>query len=148
MTGSPQPALDHIHIRETIAKYGLLYDEGELDAFVQLFTEDAVVDIQPPPGFFDVPVRGRDAIERAFRSRYAEVSLQGTRRHVITNTVVDLDGDRASATSMLIAMVARHSGELDLLGSGVYRDVLRRVDGAWLFAERRLTMDTLKTDKE
>lgn len=141
-------ALEHTLIRQTIANYAIHYDEGELDAFVGLFAVDAFMDIQPPPGFFEVPLRGRDAIESAFRGRHAEVVAEGaTRRHIIGNTVVEVDGDSATATSFLLAMSIPRSGGVEVIGTGVYRDVLRKDDGRWLFVERRLTMDTLATAK-
>lgn len=141
-------ALDRHLILETISRYGYHYDEGDLDAFVELFTDDAVVDITPDPGFFPLPLRGREAIRLAYAGRLAEVRRTAQRRHVQTNTIIhELNDARARASTFLSVFSVPHGGLAEVRGTGVYDDVLVRHGGRWLLADRRLTMDGLKPDE-
>lgn len=150
MTADPaREALDRHLILETISRYGLHYDEGDLDAFTELFTEDAFVDISPDPGFFELPLRGRDAIRSAYAGRLAEVLATAQRRHVQTNTVIhELTTDTAQATTFLSVFSVPHGGQAEIRGTGVYTDVLVRRGDRWLIADRRLKMDGLKPDEQ
>ena len=52
-------AIDRLMIREVIDMYGSHYDEGRMDEFVALFTDDAVLDFVPDPGYFPTPLIGK-----------------------------------------------------------------------------------------
>lgn len=135
-------ALDRQLIGETISRYGYHYDAGELDDFVELFTSDAVVDITPDPGYFALPLRGREAIRQAYKDRLTEVLATAQRRHVQTNSVIhELTNDRARVSTFLTVFSTPSGGGAEIRGTGVYKDVLVRDDARWLIAERRLTLD-------
>lgn len=138
-------ALDRARIMDLIAGYAYFYDEGELDRFMDLFWEDATLDITPDPGFFPLPLVGRAAIDAAYRGRYAEVSVEARRRHIQSNTLfLATSPTEIRAATFLVAMsVPRDEGGVRLLGTGVYRDRFTCRDGEWRFQERNLTMDTL-----
>ena len=55
-------ARDRLLIRELIDSYGTLYDDGRLDEFASLFASDAQITIDPDPGYFELPLVGRDTI--------------------------------------------------------------------------------------
>jgi hypothetical protein len=138
--------LDRLLIAEVIFRYSLHYDEGELDSFEALFAQEAELDIDPPPAFMAVPLRGRGAIGAAMRARYAVVSQTATRRHVISNVVFDeLSPEKARSRSFLTVLSANHGGGLELMGSGVYHDEFVKREGRWLFMTRRLKLDSLNT---
>ena len=80
-------AIDRLLIRETIDSYGTLYDAGQLEEFAELFADDAQLTIEPDPGYFELPLVGRDVIKEKMGQRYAEVSVVAQRRHVTTNTI-------------------------------------------------------------
>ena len=60
-------------------------------------------------------------------------------KHVITNVVIDVDGDRAR--SRCYATVFQQTDVLPLqpIASGRYVDQFERVDGTWRFADRLIT---------
>ena len=61
-------------------------------------------------------------------------------RHVISNLLVDADGDLASA-KCYVAVFLTKDGASRLLGPGRYECDLRKVDGQWLFQRRLVVMD-------
>jgi hypothetical protein len=124
--------LDRQHIVDLITELGRCLDERDFESLRGLFTDDAGV--TTPGG----TATGHDAlVEQARRRHSADDGIQ----HVITNPIIDLDGDRAAVRANLLVSFAR-SGPADpepfLLGE-VYRFELRRVDGSWRFTSLRST---------
>jgi ketosteroid isomerase-like protein len=129
-------------IERLIRRFALLNDAGHAEALAALFTEDGAFYRPSEP---DTPVSGRAAIAAHFRDRPKRVT-----RHLVVNTVVDLDGpERARADSYIVLYTAA-SGPLPATADAVqlvgsFADRLERAaDGAWRFAERRGSL-ALKT---
>jgi 3-phenylpropionate/cinnamic acid dioxygenase small subunit len=145
MPNDERDAASRQAITEVISRYGVYIDAGEFDALETLFAEDAVFDISPDPGVVPVPVHGRRNIRDTLEDRYKAVSPTAQRRHLMTNVVVDeLTGDEARSRCFLTVLsVPKTGGAIELRGTGVYHDHLRRENGTWLIKERRLVLDAL-----
>jgi len=116
--------VDRLRIEERIYALGRCLDERDFEAIRGLFTEDASAHT---PGGTAV---GHDAlVDQARRRHSTDEGIQ----HIITNLLVELDGDRASVRANLLVSFAR-GGVSDpapfLLGE-VYRFQLRRTDVGW-----------------
>lgn len=122
--------VEKLRIEEHISTLGRCLDERDFDALRSLFTNDASV--TTPGG----TATGHDAIVDQARRRHSQD--EGI-QHVVTNTLITLDGDRASARSNLLVSFA-HSGAADplpfLLGE-VYRFELQRTAEGWRIATLR-----------
>jgi 3-phenylpropionate/cinnamic acid dioxygenase small subunit len=85
-------------------------------------------------------VRGADEVAALFASttrRYDD----GTPRtaHVITNPIVEVEGDRAEVRSRFTVLQQRSDGRsLEPIIGGAYRDRFERVGGRWRFAAREM----------
>lgn len=116
--------LDRQHIVDVVTSVGRCLDERDFEALRDLFTDDAT--IATPGG----TVSGHEAlVAQARRGHSRDKGIQ----HVITNHLVDIDGDRASVRANLLVAFAA-SGPDDpqpfLLGE-VYRLELRRSADGW-----------------
>jgi len=124
-----------LEIRNTISRLAILADQGDLDEYVDQFTEDAVWDL---PG---ASRHGRADIRAGAEQRRAEgVTGPGTAtRHVITTVSVSVDGpDTAWADSYF--MFLRNTAEApSIVNMGVYHDRFEREDGSWRLAHRQIT---------
>ena len=126
---------DRICIEELFARYMWSIDSGDVDALVGCFTEDGSLE-SPAVGKYS----GRGNIAE-FASRFARFRESGSQmRHVISNLLVETDGDTGSARCYLVVFLTK-SGSSRLLGPGRYECVLRKVDGAWFFQRRLVVMD-------
>ena len=145
-----QRAIDRLMIREVIDAYGSHYDQGRLDDFTALFTEDAILDFQPDPGYFPMPLVGRETIGDHMRARQAEVAAVAQRRHLATNVIFEhLDDSTARTESFVSVLSVNHGSNTPYINAtGVYRDVFRKVDGTWLLAERRAQLDAVLSAKQ
>jgi 3-phenylpropionate/cinnamic acid dioxygenase small subunit len=139
MSGSLE---DELLIRRTLERYMRYNDDRALDRLVALFTPDAVYRVG---GGEHV---GHEAI-RAFlgpagfrdgRSRWTDddqLMVMPRSMHILSNPVIDVDGDRATAESEFIVLVRDEHGHAKMTLVGRYRDKLRRHEsGEWLFTER------------
>jgi ketosteroid isomerase-like protein len=118
---------DRSAITDLIAMHGHYVDTGQLDRLGEILADDVTYDTTDLGGNVMV---GREALRRA------AIAL-GDRNpvgHHVTNTVVTaVDGDRASAISKFIAVMADGS-----CGSGTYDDILARTAQGWRITHRRI----------
>lgn len=127
-----QALLDRQDITDLVSALGRCLDERDFEGLRDLFTEDAGV--ATPGG----TATGHDAlVEQARRRHTSDEGIQ----HVITNLLIDLDGDRATVRANLLVSFAR-TGPADpqpfLLGE-VYRFELRRTTHGWRFTRMSST---------
>jgi len=129
----PLPVEDVLAIQKLLADYNHAIDFGDPAGFAAMFVADGVLDTGQGP------TEGRAALQE-FAG--ALPSLVPGLRHLISNVSIDGDGDAATTKAYLQGwLTAGGASEAKLIITGVYRDTLRREDGAWRFVSRALTPD-------
>ena len=128
--------VDWFGINNAFIRYATSLDRGDVEDVVSCFAGDATL-VSPVLGEF----AGHAGI-REFASRTARLKREeGVQfRHVVSNLVVDVDGDTARATCYLLDFRTR-DGKTELLSPGEYQCCLRKIDGRWLFERRVVVMD-------
>jgi 3-phenylpropionate/cinnamic acid dioxygenase small subunit len=117
-------------IRRTLAEYSRWCDDGRFDEWADLFTPEARLVIGGEA------TEGRESI----RALMAEVQSEGRRgMHVTTNCLVDVDGDRASASTDYLFVRPGPEG-MAIIAAGRYYDRLVRDADRWRFEERSITL--------
>lgn len=89
-----QELMDRSELADLVSHQALWLDEQRFDDARSVFTEDATGDF--PSG----PVHGVERLARQARRNHATFDRT---QHVVTNILVDLDGDRATVRANLIA---------------------------------------------
>jgi 3-phenylpropionate/cinnamic acid dioxygenase small subunit len=108
-------------ITELVYRLGVALDDGRFDELRSIFTEDSTA--STPGG----SVEGIDAlIAQASRNH----SRERRNHHVITNVLIDLDGERADVRANLVVTFARDAVPYFTLGE-VYRFDARRTPDGW-----------------
>jgi hypothetical protein len=125
--------VDRDQITTLVARLGLALDEGDYEGLRSLLIDD--VTVRTPGGTAD----GHEAvIAQASRNHRPDQPCQ----HVITNVLIDLTGDRATArANLVVAFGSRSAGgerPLDVpvqytMGE-IYRFDLLRTPAGWRFA--------------
>jgi len=118
--------VDELAIRRVLAEYCHLVDDTRWDDLGELFTVDASF------SFGKYGATGRAEII-AWLVGTDEAGIRG--KHLTTNSVVDLAGDRATVVSDF-AFLAFDEGGLVPSLAGRYHDELHRVDGRWQIHRR------------
>ena len=119
---------DDAAIRNLFARYCHLIDDARFAEWASLFTVD---------GTFRTPLgdaTGHEALE-SFITDMLPPERRG--RHLCANTMIDVEGDRASAVTDYVFM-APVDGGFAVRGTSRYYDVLVRVEDSWRFAERTI----------
>lgn len=132
------PEVDRTGIENTMYRYALGYDDGDLELVGRCFTEDAVLTLRVQGGELAGPFTGRAAI-LAMMGEHAR-SQQDQRRHVSSNVLIEHDGDIAHCVSYLTIFSACE-GALTALSTGKYEDELVRTADGWRFTRRHIELD-------
>jgi ketosteroid isomerase-like protein len=135
MTEDERRAIE-LDCERLIKLYVNLNDAQDWPAVAALYTEDARFARPSKPDAF---VEGRAAILESFVARPARAQ-----RHVIANTVVDVEGpDAARAFSVIVLYQGEPAepSELPVMDAkspliGTFRDRIVRTADGWRFAER------------
>jgi hypothetical protein len=117
-------------IRKLRVLYSYYLDAGELEALVDLFTEDAVCEFGPY-GVWEGKAtiyKNYEAVERPILEKGPFQSL-----HANTNHWVELTGEGTAVGRVYLIdlAVGRGAEENPLIWLGLYDESYRKVDGAW-----------------
>ena len=99
--------------------------------FRTAFTDDCQVDLADYGSF-----NGVDAITEFETASHAEA---GHTLHRMTNHVISVDGDQATARTYVDAWIMSVDGASGINALGIYDDELVRTDDGWRIARRKFT---------
>jgi hypothetical protein len=131
---------DRALIEDLQARYLFAFDFGDAEGYAGTFAPDGILNF----GWGEI--KGREAIGKFIidgRKRTEEARAKtpkGERpsigRHVINNTVVKIQGDKARSVSYWSHMTSGKDGRGGVDFFGHYEDELVKVNGEWLFSKR------------
>src|SRR5712664_3255926 len=144
-TGPPSEAADRLAIPELVEAYAPCADRRDAKAQMSLFTADIhfVVYMNAKDPKPSQELHSREALAPVF----VELNKYDATTHFVgQGTIFTLTADRATGEAYCLAHhVTLEGGKRRLmLASLRYLDTFVKVDGAWLFAERRLYVDWLE----
>ena len=119
---------DRVAVHELIALHGHLVDTGQLERLPEVFTHDVVYDLTPMSG---PTLHGVQAVSEAAQ----RLGGRNPVAHLVTNTVVTVEGKRILARSKFLGV--QRDGTV---GSGVYNDELRRTPEGWRISQRSVSL--------
>lgn len=118
-------------IRELMAAYCYALDACQFDEVAALFAEDG--EWTTTYG----AARGGAEIAALLDRTVPKPGEGPQRKHYITNIIIRMDGNRATATSDYLVVRESETGLLPVMG-GRYKDAFVKVDGTWRFARKEL----------
>lgn len=140
--------LETLLIKEEVSQLRLAYsahfDSANLDALVDLFTEDAVCDFGDYGKW-----EGRDVIREQYRDNIARVGEAFDSLHIVTNPWITITGpDTAHGRWYLVDCLTRQTPASGMVTQGghanpmlylaLYEDDYRKVGDVWKIAYTRL----------
>ena len=63
------------------------------------------------------------------------------RRHTISNFIFEEEGDDRARVLSTVVVTSAENGEIKLVTSGVYDDVVTRTEDGWQIADRKLKLE-------
>jgi SnoaL-like domain len=142
---SPHEAADRLSIRELVEAYAHCADRRDAKGQMALFTADThfVVYMKAKDPTPSQELHSREALAPVF----ADLNQYAATMHFVgQSTILSLTGDRATGEAYTLAHhLTIDGGKRRLLIAALrYSDRFVKMDGAWLFAERRLYVDWLE----
>jgi hypothetical protein len=142
---SPTEAGDRLAIRELIEAYAHCADRRDAKGQMALFTKEThfVVYMNAKDPKPSQELHSREALAPVF----AELNKYRATTHFVgQSTIFTLTDDRGTGETYCLAHHVTVDGEKRrlMLASLRYLDTFAKMDGAWLFAERRLYVDWLE----
>jgi ketosteroid isomerase-like protein len=142
---SSEEAADRLAIRELIEAYAHCADRRDAKGQMALFTADThfVVYMNAKDPTPTQELRSREALAPVF----AELNKYDATTHFIgQSTILTLTHNRGTGEAYCLAHHVTLDGEKRrlMIASLRYLDTFVKIDGAWLFAERRLYVDWIE----
>ena len=132
---------DRAEIEDLMARYLFAIDYFDWDAYVGTFAPDGELE------FASGISKGHDAIRKAVtdfsqgigRFYHTADGKPAKLRHIILQSVIRVEGNRAWARSQWLEMANHGEGDTPKIGTyGEYEDELVKLDGHWLFKRRNV----------
>jgi ketosteroid isomerase-like protein len=126
--------LDRQEIHDVLVSYARGADRGDADLIAAAYHDDAIED---HGGTFLGPAKDYVAMLRKLLPGAPRMS------HILTNVLIELDGDRAVAEGYFLTFSRRDGGDdpFDSLTMARVVDRFERRGGAWKIAHRRLAWE-------
>lgn len=142
---SPEEAADRLAIRELVEAYAHCADRRDANGQMALFTEDAhfVVYMDAKSATPSQELHSREALAPVF----ADLNQYAATMHFLGQTMIlTLTRDRGTGETYCMPHHLTIDGKNRhlMIAALRYTDQFVKIDGAWLFAERRLYVDWLE----
>jgi hypothetical protein len=142
---SPEEAADRLAIRELVEAYAHCADRRDAKGQMALFTSDThfVVFMNAKAPKPSMELHSREALAPVF----ADLNKYAATTHFVgQSTILTLTADQATGEAYTLAHHVTIDGEKRrlMLASLRYDDTFVKIDGAWLFAERKLYVDWME----
>jgi hypothetical protein len=125
-------------ITALVNSYALLLDRGDVDAVAALFARSTWR--SEPEGHV---LRGVEEIRPVYEQLVAHEAGPRT-KHLLTNLTVDVASEASTASAHCYWTVLQNVAPgrpITIILSGQYTDSFKKIDGAWCFADRLITVD-------
>jgi hypothetical protein len=142
---SPQEAADRLAIRELVEAYAHCADRRDAQGQMSLFTADThfVVYMNAKDPTPSQELNSREALAPVF----ADLNQYAATMHFVgQSTILTLAADRGTGEAYCLAhhLTVNGTKRRMMIATLRYYDAFAKVDGAWLFAERKLYVDWLE----
>ena len=145
---SPEEAADRLAIRELVEAYAHCADRRDAKGQMSLFTVDThfVVFMNAKDPTPTQELHSREELASVF----ADLNQYAATMHFLgQTTILTLTGDRGTGETYCMPHHLTIYGENRrlMIAALRYRDAFVKIDGAWLFAERKLYVDWIEERK-
>jgi 3-phenylpropionate/cinnamic acid dioxygenase small subunit len=128
---------DRLEISDVLLRYATGIDTRDWPLFRTVFTEDCELDYGEIGTW-----HGADAVVDFMVAAH---EMAGHTMHRITNRVIAVDGDTATARAYVDALIMSQDNTSGVNAAGFYDDEFVRADSGWRIARRRFTTVLFRT---
>lgn len=128
-----------LEIHELLGRYAHGMDTGDFQQVDGCFADDASFTIRITGQDPIPPFQGKLAIMGLIQS--AVEAQTDVRRHVLSNVFFESESDDEAVVVSYLTLLSIENGGVNILTSGIYRDVVTRSNGHWLKQSCELSLD-------
>ena len=131
-----QAVEDEKEIRNLTVLYGLYLDQKNFDGYSKLFAKEGEWSGTLSGA---TTIKGPENIKAAMEKSFADRAYDPnhiTNVHLVTNVMIDIDGDRATGFMRWTVLSRNEKDEPYVRLTGRYDDIYIREDGHWKFLKR------------
>ncbi len=121
---------DTLKIQQLYARYSDAIMRNDPETFGSCWSDDAFWLL------LGIEYRGKDTIIETYKNAVAASDFI---LHLAFSPLISLNGDKAKVRSQMQEII-HFAGAGAVIIFGNYNDVLHKIDGQWLFAERRISV--------
>ncbi|MGI9414012.1 MAG: nuclear transport factor 2 family protein [Hyphomicrobiales bacterium] len=130
---------EKLKIHELLGRAAYAFDERDIEMLERCFAPEATMLVTIVDGQTFGPFDGREAIMGLMKATLD--SQTDMRRHTISNFIFEEEGDDRARVLSTVVVTSAENGEIKLVTSGVYDDVVTRTDDGWQIADRKLKLE-------
>jgi hypothetical protein len=132
---------DRLAILNHLSAYAFLFDEGRLDDWFDLFSDDVTFEATTPT-LGTVIIHGKKAFKEMVDVRYAPKEVIPVRRHTMGNIhLASQTPTTAQARTYMLISTVPAGDKLDVLTTGTYNANLEKRDGRWVITRWYIEAD-------
>lgn len=132
-------AEEKLAIHEVLYRAAHGYDSHNVEMLTDCFAKDAAMTIRVGGGDTIGPYDGQEAVLN-FMKRAMQRQTD-KRLHEISNIFFEKEGETEAIAVSSLTLFATENGVCRLLSTGIYRDEVAKVDGAWKIIKRHLDIE-------
>lgn len=132
-------ATQKLKIHELLGRAAYAFDERDMERLQQCFAPEATMLVKIADGQTFGPFDGREAIMGLMTATLD--SQTDMRRHTISNFIFEEEGDGRARVLSTMVVTSAENGQIRLVTSGVYDDVVTCTDDGWQIADRKLKLE-------
>lgn len=132
-------------IRRRLQEYMAVLTAADWDHYTDFFAEDGKIVMTEGTVVGREPIKQRMANASARMAQAAQGQLPRKRVDLLSNILIDVDGDSANAESRFTFIQQTAAGGFEVYGSGRYIDEWVREADTWRIASRTVDYDMLRS---
>ena len=140
-------SVDRIAINDVIDAYGIYWDNNDLEAYLSLFSDDAIgVTYRPNGERVEVKIKNEYSIVAKERMNYFK-SNQMQRRKMMANTLfIELNENYAHLHQYMTLLTTNNNVNTEIVSSVFYIFKLKKINDIWKITYREVKITDAKLD--
>ena len=140
-------AVDRIAINDVIDAYGIYWDSNDLEAYLSLFSDDAIgVTYRPDGERVEVGIKNEYSIVAKERMSHFESNGMQRRKMMANTLLIELSEDHACLHQYMTLLTTNKGSKTEIVSSVFYVFRLNKIDGVWKISYREVKKTDAKLD--
>ena len=140
-------SVDRIAINDVIDAYGIYWDNNDLEAYLSLFSDDAIgVTYKPNGERVEVKIKNEYSIVAKERMNFFESNVMQRRKMMANKLFIELNENYAHLHQYMTLLTTNNNLKTEIVSSVFYIFKLKKINGVWKITYREVKKTDAKLD--